>query len=93
MAAVESGYLKSQLVSSHAERRARIESGDEKIVGVNIFESTEPNPLTADLDAAIMTVDPAVEARVVRGPPATGATRRLPAARSTTRAPARRWSG
>jgi (2R)-ethylmalonyl-CoA mutase len=27
MAAVESGYLKSQLVSSHAERRARIESG------------------------------------------------------------------
>ncbi|MDX3640220.1 protein meaA [Streptomyces sp. MB09-02B] len=66
MAAVESGYLKSQLVSSHAERRARIESGEEKIVGVNIYESTEPNPLTADLDAAIQTVDPAVEARVVK---------------------------
>ncbi|MFF2204050.1 protein meaA [Streptomyces sp. NPDC058145] len=65
MAAVESGYLKAQLVSSHAERRARIESGQEKIVGVNIFETTEPNPLTADLDTAIMTVDPAVEARVV----------------------------
>lgn len=65
MAAVESGYLKSQLVSSHAERRARIEGGTEKIVGVNIYESTEPNPLTADLDAAIQTVDPAVEARVV----------------------------
>ncbi|WP_326574961.1 protein meaA [Streptomyces sp. NBC_00481] len=66
MAAVESGYLKSQLVSSHAERRARIESGEEKIVGVNIYESTEPNPLTADLDAAIQTVDPAVEARVTK---------------------------
>ncbi|BBB00981.1 putative methylmalonyl-CoA mutase, coenzyme B12-dependent alpha subunit [Actinacidiphila reveromycinica] len=65
MAAVESGYLKSQLVASHAERRARIESGAEKIVGVNIHESTEPNPLTADLDRAIMTVDPAGEARVV----------------------------
>ncbi|MEV0636581.1 protein meaA [Streptomyces sp. NPDC050619] len=65
MAAVESGYLKSQLVASHAERRARIESGQEKIVGVNIFETTEPNPLTADLDTAIQTVDPAVEARVV----------------------------
>ncbi|KIE28623.1 protein meaA [Streptomyces sp. MUSC 125] len=64
MAAVESGYLKAQLVSSHAERRARIESGEEKIVGVNLFEATEPNPLTADLDTAIMTVDPAVEARV-----------------------------
>ncbi|MEU8952724.1 protein meaA [Streptomyces sp. NPDC048518] len=66
MAAVESGYLKSQLVSSHAERRARIESGQEKIVGVNSYESTEPSPLTADLDAAIMTVDPAGEARTVR---------------------------
>ncbi|MER5771516.1 methylmalonyl-CoA mutase family protein [Streptomyces sp. NPDC001985] len=65
MAAVESGYLKSRLVSSHAERRARIESGEEKIVGVNVFESTEENPLTADLDTAIMTVDPANEARVV----------------------------
>ncbi|WP_028807924.1 protein meaA [Streptomyces canus] len=67
MAAVESGYLKSQLVSSHAERRARIESGQEKIIGVNIFETTEPNPLTSDLDTAIQTVDPAVEARVVAG--------------------------
>ncbi|WPP33018.1 protein meaA [Streptomyces sp. CL7] len=65
MAAVESGYLKSQLVSSHAARRARIESGDDKIIGVNAFESTEPNPLTADLDTAIQTVDPAVEARVI----------------------------
>ncbi|MFI1015154.1 protein meaA [Streptomyces sp. NPDC020965] len=65
MAAVESGYLKSRLVSSHAERRARIEAGEEKIIGVNIFQSTEENPLTADLDTAIMTVDPANEARVV----------------------------
>ncbi|MYV53699.1 protein meaA [Streptomyces sp. SID3212] len=65
MAAVESGYLKSELVSSHAARRARIESGEERIVGVNCYESTEPSPLTADLDTAIMTVDPANEARVV----------------------------
>ncbi|WP_329137892.1 protein meaA [Streptomyces sp. NBC_01476] len=65
MAAVESGYLKSELVSSHARRRARIESGAEKIVGVNCYESTEPSPLTADPAAAIMTVDPADEARVV----------------------------
>ncbi|MFD0270399.1 protein meaA [Streptomyces sp. NPDC127106] len=65
MAAVESGYLKSQLVSSHAERRARIETGEDKIVGVNCFQQTEPNPLTADLDGAIMTVDGAVEALTV----------------------------
>ncbi|MEU7043508.1 protein meaA [Streptomyces varsoviensis] len=65
MAAVESGYLKSRLVSSHAERRARIETGEELIVGVNSYEATEPSPLTADLGAAVMTVDPANEARVV----------------------------
>ncbi|MCY0940305.1 MULTISPECIES: protein meaA [Streptomyces] len=65
MAAVESGYLKSQLVSSHAERRARIEAGEDKIVGVNCFQQTEENPLTSDLDGAIMTVDGAVEAQIV----------------------------
>jgi len=61
VAAVESGYLKSQLVSAHAERRARIEAGEQIVVGVNAYQETEPNPLTADLDAAIQTVDPAVE--------------------------------
>ncbi|WP_110182573.1 protein meaA [Nocardioides solisilvae] len=61
VAAVESGYMKSALVSAHAARRARIEAGDEVIVGVNKFETTEPSPLTADLDAAIQTADPAAE--------------------------------
>ncbi|WP_307718961.1 protein meaA [Nocardioides sp. LS1] len=59
IAAVE--YMKSELVSSHAARRARIESGDEIIVGVNKFETTEPSPLTADLDGAIMAADPEAE--------------------------------
>lgn len=59
IAAVE--YMKSELVSSHAARRARIESGEEIIVGVNKFETTEPSPLTADLDGAIMTADPEAE--------------------------------
>src|ERR1017187_9449070 len=35
--AVESGYLKAQLVASHAARRARIEAGEDKVVGVNCF--------------------------------------------------------
>ncbi|WP_033220374.1 protein meaA [Kitasatospora phosalacinea] len=63
--AVESGYLKSSLVASHAERRARIEAGEDRIVGVNCFDSTEESPLTADLDAAIMVVDPAAERSVL----------------------------
>ena len=54
--AVESGYMKSALVASHALRRQRIEAGEDIVVGVNRFETTEPNPLTADLDTAIQTV-------------------------------------
>ena len=61
IAAVESGYMKEALVSAHAARRARIESGQEVVVGVNAFKTTEPSPLTADLDAAIMAADPAAE--------------------------------
>src|ERR671935_582443 len=34
VAAVESGYIKGQLVSSLAERRRRIEAGDDAVVGV-----------------------------------------------------------
>ncbi len=61
VAAVEGGYMKSELVASHSRRRARIEAGDEVVVGVNRFESTEPNPLTADLTTAVQGVDHGVE--------------------------------
>jgi (2R)-ethylmalonyl-CoA mutase len=65
VAAIESGYMKQQLVASHAERRRRIEEGADVIVGVNQFTSTEPNPLLADLERAIQKVDPAVEAAAI----------------------------
>ena len=65
VAAVESGYMKQQLVSSHATRRARIEAGEDIVVGLNKFTTTDVNPLTADLEAAIQTVDPAVEAAAI----------------------------
>jgi (2R)-ethylmalonyl-CoA mutase len=61
VAAVESGYLKSALVSSHALRRRRIEAGEDVVVGVNKFTETEPNPLVGGTDGGILTVDPAVE--------------------------------
>ena len=67
VAAVESGYMKQQLVSSHAARRARIESGEDIVVGVNRFETTEPSPLTADLDAAIQAADPEAERSAIAG--------------------------
>lgn len=61
IAAVDSGYMKQELVSAHAARRGRIEAGEEIIVGVNKFDTTEQSPLTADLDGAIMVADPEAE--------------------------------
>ncbi|GAA1237865.1 protein meaA [Pseudonocardia alaniniphila] len=65
VAAVESGYMKGRLVSSLAERRRRMESGEDVVVGVNRFDTTEPSPLQAAGAAAIETVDPATEAAAV----------------------------
>ena len=61
VAAVESGYLKSALVSSLALRRRRMESGEDTVVGVNSYTETEPNPLQGSEDGGILSVDPAVE--------------------------------
>ena len=58
-------YMKTALVGSHAERRRRIEAGLDVVVGVNKFTTTEPNPLLADIDGAIMTVDHAVEGHAI----------------------------
>jgi ethylmalonyl-CoA mutase len=54
--------MKGRLVQSHAERVRRIESGQQKVVGVNVFTDTAPSPL-ADVAqrGGIVTIDPAVE--------------------------------
>ncbi len=67
IAAVESGYMKQALVSSHSARRSRIENGEDIVVGVNRFETTEVSPLTADLDAAIQAADPEAERSAIAG--------------------------
>ncbi|MDP9181245.1 MAG: protein meaA [Actinomycetota bacterium] len=58
-------YMKTSLVASHAERRRRIEAGEDVVVGVNRFTTTEPNPLLADVEGSILTVDPAVEQHAI----------------------------
>ncbi len=83
VAAVESGYLKTALVDSHGQRRGRVESGADVVVGVNRFTTSEPNPLTADLDAAIQTVDPAAEQAAVAALRAWQAGRDVYAVRTT----------
>ncbi|PPK64253.1 protein meaA [Actinokineospora auranticolor] len=65
VAAVESGYMKTQMVASLAERRRRIEAGEDVIVGVNRFDTTEPSPLQAEGAKAIETVDPVAEREAV----------------------------
>ncbi|WP_290544813.1 protein meaA [Aestuariivirga sp.] len=53
-------YMKRQLVTSNTARLHAIESGETKIVGVNVFTTSEPSPLSAGADA-IMTVKDDVE--------------------------------
>jgi ethylmalonyl-CoA mutase len=54
-------YMKTQLVESHRARVRRIEDGDLKVVGQNVFTSSEPSPLQKGQDGGILTVDPAME--------------------------------
>lgn len=67
VAAIESGYMKSQLVQAHSQRRARVESGEQIVVGVNRHMETEPNPMLADLGSAVQSVDPGVTQQAIEG--------------------------
>ena len=53
--ALENGYMKESLVASLAKRSYDIESGTKKIIGVNVFQETEPSPLS--VDESIQKVD------------------------------------
>jgi len=55
--AIESGYVKRELVQSHTRRLRDIESGELQIIGVNCFRETAESPLTAGTDSGIMKVD------------------------------------
>ncbi len=61
VAAVESGYMKQQLVESNTARLEAIERGEQTVVGVNKFLETEPSPLANAADA-ILTVSADAEA-------------------------------
>jgi ethylmalonyl-CoA mutase len=58
--AVESGYMKRQLVESNTARLERIERGEQIVVGVNKYLESEPSPLTGGIET-IMTVSPEAE--------------------------------
>jgi len=58
-------YMKGELVRSNAARLARIESGEQTVVGVNAFTDAEPSPLTTGTDPGFLTVDPGSEAEQI----------------------------
>lgn len=66
VAAVQSGYVKRELVASLAVRRAGIESGADVVAGVNAWTESEPSPLTTDMDRAVQHVDAAQESSAIR---------------------------
>ena len=59
--AIESGYMKGQLVESNTRRLEGIERGEQIVVGVNAFTNTDPSPLTTG-ESAIMKPSAEVEA-------------------------------
>ena len=60
VAAVDTGYLKQQLVESNTARLEAIERGEQIVVGVNKYLESEPSPLAGAANA-ILTVPEAAE--------------------------------
>ncbi|HEY8267159.1 MAG TPA: protein meaA [Xanthobacteraceae bacterium] len=60
IAAVESGYMKSQLVESNTKRLEAIERGEQIVVGVNRFMDTERSPLSGG-NELIQTISESAE--------------------------------
>ncbi len=56
-AAIESGYLKSELVRSMTAKRSRIEAGDDVVVGVNRWTEGIASPLTTGEDGGLFQID------------------------------------
>jgi (2R)-ethylmalonyl-CoA mutase len=58
--AVDSGYMKQQLVVSNTERLEAIERGERTVIGVNRYVESEPSPLSAG-EESVVTVPESVE--------------------------------
>jgi (2R)-ethylmalonyl-CoA mutase len=53
--------MKTRLVKSQAQRVARIESGEQMVVGVNAFTDTADSPLTAE---SVLKLEPTIESEL-----------------------------
>ncbi|MDX5594943.1 methylmalonyl-CoA mutase family protein [Pseudovibrio sp. SPO723] len=73
--AIETAYMKRQLVEANGARVEQIESGDQVVVGVNQWTETEPSPLTVNNSENILSVSREVEAEAIANLQAWRATR------------------
>jgi (2R)-ethylmalonyl-CoA mutase len=64
VAAIDTGYMKQQLVESNTRRIEAIERGEQTVVGVNRFVESEESPLSAGQES-ILTVPDHVEAEQI----------------------------
>ncbi|MEM1288905.1 MAG: protein meaA [Pseudomonadota bacterium] len=64
VAAIETSYMKQQLVASNTARIEGIERGDQTVVGVNAYQESEDSPLGSG-EGAIMVVPEGVEEETV----------------------------
>jgi (2R)-ethylmalonyl-CoA mutase len=66
VAAIDTGYLKQQLVESNTRRIEAIERGERTVVGVNRFVETEASPLSAGQDAILTVADHVEDEQIAR---------------------------
>ncbi len=59
--AIESGYCKAELVRSMAKRMARIERGEQVVVGVNKWTDGLPSPLVGGDDGGVFRAPPTTD--------------------------------
>jgi ethylmalonyl-CoA mutase len=66
VAAVDTGYLKQQLVESNTARLEAIERGEQIVVGVNKYIESEVSPLAAAADAILTVSEDAERSQIER---------------------------
>jgi (2R)-ethylmalonyl-CoA mutase len=73
--AIETGYCKQELVRAMAARMARIERGEQVVVGVNKWTAGLPSPLVGGADGGVFRADAAAAEAALRSLEATRAKR------------------
>ncbi|HEY7230868.1 MAG TPA: methylmalonyl-CoA mutase family protein, partial [Pseudolabrys sp.] len=66
VAAVDTGYMKQQLVESNTARLEAIERGEQVVVGVNKYLESEPSPLAAAADVILTVPEEAERGQIER---------------------------